>query len=173
MVTKLLAAQLATAKGVNLVISNGQRPELIPDIIDDILCTGTRNANFLYTHFVPKQVPMLDRKWWIMHGLATRGLIVIDTGAYEAISSTSNRASLFASGIVSVQGVFSDQQAVVIAIVRDGIQIKIGKGLTNYTSDEINRVKGCKSSELAAILGYEDAECIIHRENLIILSNNS
>ncbi|KAF9103398.1 hypothetical protein BGX27_010601 [Mortierella sp. AM989] len=212
MVTKLIAAELATAAGVTTVITRGSNPQRIFQIISQpIRHTGsaspkpdsspsiiseipleTINSTLateipLHTRFIAKDNPMVDRKWWILHGLHAAGTIYIDRGAYKAITNASQKSSLFAAGIVSCKGTFVAQQSVrVVYRPRDFVkkdeqgqvinqeevdpsepeEIELGKGLVNYASHEILRIMGYHSSQISERLGYADAECVIHRENL-------
>ena len=45
----------------------------------------------------------------------------------------------------------------------------IAAGLTNYSSANIEKIKGCRSSEIINILGFTDSDEIIHRDNLVLL----
>ncbi|KAI9033912.1 glutamate 5-kinase [Phycomyces nitens] len=175
METKLIAADLATAAGVTTIITHGAKPFNMFKIIQGDAKTDKSDVP-LNTRFVAKNNPLLDHKWWILHGLHTAGVIVVDDGAARAVTSTL-RSSLFAAGIVDVRGSFVAQQAVQI-VVRKMINNKltdvvIGKGLVNYTSIEISRIKGCKSHEIADLIGYLDAECVINRDNLVRVVNNA
>ncbi|KAI7894657.1 glutamate 5-kinase [Mucor mucedo] len=165
MATKLIAADLAIAAGVITIITNGSKTKNIHQIIE-----ADRNAELtapLHTRFVAKNNPLLDRKWWIQYGLHTAGTIFVDEGAAKAILAPRIKSSLFAAGIVDVEGSFVAQQAVNIATRQgDTVQV-IGKGIVNYSSIEVSRVKRCHSAEIANILGYVDSECIIHRDNLV------
>jgi glutamate 5-kinase len=69
------------------------------------------------------------------------------------------------AGITQVEGEFLASDAVRICD-RDGKEM--GRGLVNYSSGEIAQIKGHHSEEIAAILGYIDAETVIHRDNLVI-----
>ncbi|KAF9980303.1 hypothetical protein BGZ75_008581 [Mortierella antarctica] len=220
MVTKLIAAELATAAGVTTVITRGSTPQRIFQIISQpIQHTGsvspknesagnessTANALSaaaatslslgadpsalpLHTRFLAKDNPMVDRKWWILHGLHAAGTLYIDGGAYKAITNASQKSSLFAAGIVGCKGTFVAQQSVRVvyrptdALKKDDQtagqgeqihtdtdeqgEIEVGKGLVNYASHEILRIMGCHSRQIIEKLGYADAECVIHRENL-------
>ncbi|KAG9064600.1 hypothetical protein KI688_002858 [Linnemannia hyalina] len=210
MVTKLIAAELATAAGVTTVISRGSTPQNIFQIISQpiqhigsaspqqdttatMASTATAVTNALgaatiaslplHTRFLAKDNPMVDRKWWILHGLHAAGTIYIDQGAYKAITNASQKSSLFAAGIVDCKGTFVAQQSVrVVYRPQDYLkkdeqgqvvesydgpeEIELGKGLVNYASHEILRIKGCHSRQIIDRLGYADAECVIHRENL-------
>ncbi|KAI8083117.1 glutamate 5-kinase [Halteromyces radiatus] len=164
MITKLIAADLATAAGVATIITHGSKASNITTIIDD-----DQTNKPLHTKFMAKNNPMLDRKWWILHGLHTAGTIYIDAGAAKAVVTQGLRSSLFAAGIVDVQGTFNAHQAVQICLRKDksSSDVIIGKGLANYSSSEISRIKRCNSSEIASILGYVNADCVIHRDNLV------
>ncbi|KAF9572044.1 hypothetical protein EC968_010375 [Mortierella alpina] len=226
MVTKLIAAELATAAGVTTVITRGSTPQRIFQIISQpIQHTGSvspkneqssthENASSthsivsgattttttaalslmgaaaaaadpsalpLHTRFLAKDNPMVDRKWWILHGLHAAGTLYIDHGAYKAITNASQKSSLFAAGIVGCQGTFVAQQSVRVVyrprkdrpkkddpttVDDQEEEIEVGKGLVNYASHEILRIMGCHSRQIIEKLGYADAECVIHRENL-------
>ncbi|CAO3628268.1 unnamed protein product [Cunninghamella echinulata] len=174
MITKLIAAELATAAGVTTIITHGSKPKNIFHIIDTKnKLTGLTDKDIpLHTEFTAKNNPMIDRKWWILHGLHTAGTIYVDNGAAKSVLSRQLRGSLFAAGIVDVDGIFNAQQAVRICLrqtTEDGktIDMDIGKGLANYSSVEISRIKRCNSTEIPTILGYVNADCVIHRDNLV------
>ncbi|KAI8975087.1 glutamate 5-kinase [Mycotypha africana] len=175
MATKLIAAELATAAGVTTIITNGSKPANIAKII-----RTDRNSDKeytedhpLHTRFIAKNNPLIDRKWWIQYGLHTAGTIFVDEGAAKAILTPQLKSSLFAAGIVEVDGQFGAQQAVHIAVRVKNEQTGIledkviGKGLVNYTNIEISRIKRCHSTQIPDILGYVDADCVIHRDNLV------
>ncbi|KAG0053021.1 hypothetical protein BGZ83_001783 [Gryganskiella cystojenkinii] len=191
MVTKLIAAELATAAGVTTIITRGSDPRRIFDIIsqpiqhirsaspkqttitdaDSSSTSASANKTLpLHTRFLAKDNPMVDRKWWILHGLHAAGTLYIDRGAYLAITNASQKSSLFSAGIVGCEGTFVAQQSVRVVYKskeeNDGGAIEVGKGLVNYASHEIIRIMGCQSSQIVERLGYADAECVIHRDNL-------
>ncbi|KAF9429626.1 hypothetical protein BGZ94_010094 [Podila epigama] len=198
MVTKLIAAELATAAGVTTVITRGSTPQRIFQIISEpIQHTGSASPKQestetstvtaptasvlvetmpLHTRFLAKDNPMVDRKWWILHGLHAAGTIYIDHGAYKAITNASQKSSLFSAGIVGCKGTFVAQQSVRVVYKpkkeesstdqTEPEEIEVGKGLVNYASHEILRIMGCHSRQIVERLGYADAECVIHRENL-------
>ncbi|CAG8480617.1 7961_t:CDS:2 [Ambispora leptoticha] len=191
MITKLTAADLATAAGVTTIICRGSTPQNILTIISHLsinptITTSDDSSIPLHTRFLAKKNPLTDRKWWILHGLHTAGTLVIDEGAYKALTRPGQSSSLFAAGIVRVEGNFIADQAVKVVVDlkkrnldsnNDGAsgnddlcaEVKeIGKGLVNYSSVEITRIKGHQSSEIAELLGYADSECVIHRDNFSI-----
>ncbi|KAI9208499.1 Aspartate/glutamate/uridylate kinase [Polychytrium aggregatum] len=177
MVTKLIAADLATAAGCATIITLGSMPQRIVQILEEIgehaAQHGDSPLELTYgTYFLAKPNPMVDRKWWILHGLATYGSITVDSGAVRALIK--QRSSLFAAGIVKVEGSFVAQQSVrVLTVIQDddtGAEsiVEVGKGIASYTAQEISRIKGCKSKEIVGLLGYVDAEYVIHRDNLVV-----
>ncbi|KAJ1842548.1 Glutamate 5-kinase, partial [Coemansia sp. RSA 2708] len=192
MATKLIAAELATAAGVATVITRGSTPQKVIDIIEhfsnpELAADEPVPANALCTRFVAKSRPMIDRKWWILHGMYCAGTVYVDAGAVVALARF--KKSLFAAGVQRVEGVFSANQAVrvvyepereacagqpsadearVLQATPRGEAIEIGHGLVNYTSAEISRIRGCHSSEFEAILGYCDSDNVINRGNMVI-----
>ncbi|ORY37946.1 glutamate 5-kinase [Rhizoclosmatium globosum] len=179
MVTKLIAAELATAAGCSTIITIGSDPKRMLTILDEMAAhhhdsPSTKFEPSVGTLFVRKPNPMVDRKWWILHGLADRGCVYVDEGAANALRK---KTSLFAAGIVDVEGVFGGDQTVKVVWKRevdvgDGKKEtrieEIGKGLVNYGSSEIARIKGCKSYEIHVVLGYVDSDCVIHRDNFVL-----
>ena len=104
------------------------------------------------------------RKRWIAFGRAARGTLVVDDGARKAL--TERGGSLLAAGITRVIGNFEMGAAVRVV---DGMEQELACGLVNYGSAQIDRIKGCKSTEIEAILGRKDFDEVIHRDNLVVL----
>ena len=93
-----------------------------------------------------------------------RGRILVDDGALAGIQK---RGSLFAAGITAVEGSFVAQNAIIVASASTGKDV--ARGLANYSSTEIERIRGCKSSEYEERLGYIEADCVVYRQNLVLL----
>lgn len=155
MKTKLHAARIACASGLVTIIANGRTPGILRSVLD-----GTARC----TRFGASTAVMSHRKRWIAFGRATRGAIVIDDGARNALVTQGR--SLLAAGITGVTGTFDVGAAVRI---RDRSGRDIACGLVNYSSGDLDRIKGCKSGEIRAILGRKDFDEVIHRDNLVIL----
>ncbi|OLY82271.1 putative glutamate 5-kinase [Smittium mucronatum] len=187
MATKLVAAELAMAAGVCTIITNSDKPKRIIDIIQYFSEGRGENLSshnesipesVLCTRFLPNKGPSLaDRKWWIKHGMRRAGTLFIDYGALVAL--VKNKKSLFAAGIVSVEGVFGASQSVAICFRTSLLPkehsdnnlpqvLEVGNGLVNYSSTEISRIKGHKSESFMDLLGYCDNEDVIHRGNIAI-----
>ncbi|MDF5714439.1 MAG: glutamate 5-kinase [Rhizonema sp. NSF051] len=154
MVTKISAAKIATSSGVYTVITEGKFPNNILKIIQ---------GEPIGTHFEPQPEPTSMRKRWIAYGSLPLGKLYLDDGAVVAISQSGK--SLLATGITRVEGEFDTQDAVLLCNQSGS---EIARGLVNYTSVELQKISGRHSREIAAILGYEGAETVIHRDNLVI-----
>ena len=154
MMTKISAAQIATDAGVRTVITEGKSPQNIEKVLQ---------GELLGTHFEPKPRPASARKRWIAHGLVASGKIYLDDGAVSAIQNAGK--SLLAAGITATEGTFDSQDAVIIC---NKIGKEIARGLVNYSSTELEKIKGQQSEEIESILGYTTPETVIHRDNLVL-----
>ncbi|MBN2309098.1 MAG: glutamate 5-kinase [Candidatus Hydrogenedentes bacterium] len=155
MKTKLTAARIACATGVRTVIANGRTPGIIRGVL-----AGTARC----TTFAPSSEGMSHRKRWIAFGRAVRGTVHVDAGACRALRERGG--SLLPAGVTGVTGRFETGAAVRIVGPDD---TEIGHGLVNYSSADIDRIKGCKSREIDAVLGARDYDEVIHRDNLAVL----
>ncbi|MBH8562889.1 glutamate 5-kinase [Nostoc sp. CENA67] len=154
MVTKISAARIAIAAGVRTVITEGRFPRNIEKILQ---------GEPLGTHFQPQPEPTSARKRWIAYGLLPAGKLYLDAGAIAAIAQAGK--SLLAAGIKAVEGEFETQEAVQLC---DSSGNEIARGLVNYSSDELQKIRGCHSREIPTILGYVGAETVVHRDNLVL-----
>ncbi|MBW4615811.1 MAG: glutamate 5-kinase [Desmonostoc vinosum HA7617-LM4] len=154
MVTKISAARIAVAAGVRTVITEGKFPRNIEKILQ---------GEPIGTHFEPQPEPTSARKRWIAYGHVPAGKLYLDAGAIAAISQAGK--SLLAAGIKTVEGEFDVQEAVQLCDINGE---EIARGLVNYNSDELKKIRGKHSREIPAILGYIGAETVIHRDNLVL-----
>ncbi len=155
MVTKLEAARKAAFFGVPTILANG----LVPGIIEKILL-----GEEIGTLFIPQGSKLTSRKHWIAFTLKPKGKIIVDAGAKKAICQKGK--SLLPSGVISVEGKFSVGDAVAII---DTQGIEFARGLTNYGSTEINKIKGLQTGEIIDKLGYKYSDEIIHRDDLAVI----
>jgi glutamate 5-kinase len=154
MLTKIAAAQIATGAGVRTVITQGRYPKNIEKIL---------KGESIGTQFEPQLRPVNARKRWIAHGPVPVGKLYLDEGAVRAIRDAGK--SLLAAGIVQVEGTFESQDAVLLC---DRTGQEIARGLVNYSSQELQKIKGSQSEAIATILGYPGAETVVHRDNLAL-----
>ncbi len=155
MATKITAASIATAAGVRTVITEGRFPHNIEKIIQ---------GEAIGTQFAPQPQPTSARKRWIAYGLIPMGKLQLDDGATSAISSANK--SLLAAGIQSVEGEFQSEDAVQLC---DRMGNEIARGLVNYSSADLQKICGRHSREIPGILGYEGADTVVHRDNLVLI----
>jgi glutamate 5-kinase len=152
MVTKIEAARIAMQAGCRLAIGDGRIAHPLKAFDDDATCTW----------FVPQGEPQTARKRWIAGALNPVGTIVVDAGAAKALVAGK---SLLPAGIVRVDGTFERGDPVV---VRDEDGGELARGLSAYSSDDADHIKGLKSSETEAVLGYRGREEMIHRDDLVV-----
>ena len=155
MMTKISAARIATAAGVRTVITQGRFPHNIEKILQ---------GESIGTQFEPQLQPSSARKRWIAYGLIPVGKLFLDEGAIVAICQAGS--SLLAAGITAVEGEFDTQEAVQLC---DKNGKEIARGIVNYSSAELNQIRGRHSKEISAILGYAGAETVVHRDNLALI----
>jgi glutamate 5-kinase len=154
MVTKIAAARIATNAGVRTVITEGRSPHNIEKILQ---------GESLGTQFEPQPQPFTARKRWIAHGLVPAGKLYLDQGAVNAICKSGK--SLLAAGIVEVEGEFQSQDAVQLC---DRTGQEIARGIVNYSSSDLQKIRGVHSDKISEILGYAGAETVVHRDNLVL-----
>lgn len=152
--TKVEAAALVGDAGVPAIIAPGDRPNVLADIV-----AGRPVGTF----FEPKKSTLEPRRRWIATATRTRGALVVDAGARRAI--VERKASLLPAGIVAVEGRFP---AGTVVRICDETGETFARGLVSYASDEIERVRGRRGSELPAILGYRYLDEIVHRNDLVV-----
>lgn len=154
MYSKIIAAKKAISSGVTVNIINGKKSGLMISLL---------NGNSHGTEFRAMDEKLSARKGWIVYGSRSKGTLQLDEGAVKALISGGK--SLLPSGISIVSGNFEIGDAV-HCIGLDGK--KIAKGITNYSSLEIKKIKGKKTSEIEKILGYRYSDEVIHRDNLVV-----
>ncbi len=155
MATKIEAAKRCIGAGIAVVITNGARPDAVGEIFA---------GNISGTVFLPAEKTLSTRKQWIGFVSHTRGNIVVDDGAKAALLK--KHKSLLPSGITEVRGEFKARD---IVSVLDPAGRQIGKGITGYSSAELERIKGRKSTEIEALLHRKSPAEVIHRNDLALL----
>jgi len=154
MATKVEAAKLATASGAAVIIADGRGPDVILQLA---------SGEAVGTIFSPAHTRLESRKRWMLSGLCVRGKLIVDSGAAMALKS--QQRSLLAAGIRSLQGKFQRGD---IVNIHDPQGTKIGCGITNYSSADIETITGSHSGQITALLGYDYGTEVVHRNNLVI-----
>ena len=151
MKTKIEAAKICQLSGCYMAIANGNYKNPIKKIIKSKKCTW----------FLPKVSKLDARKQWIIGSIAPKGEVIIDLGAVKAIN---NGKSLLPAGVKKINGNFEKGDHI---LVKDINETECARGLTSFSSIEIEKIKGSHSSKIKNILGYSSREEIIHKDDLV------
>jgi len=149
MKTKIEAAKICQLAGCYMAIANGNYINPIKKIIENQKCTW----------FLPKISKLDARKQWIIGSVAPKGEVIIDDGAIKAIN---NGKSLLPAGVKKINGSFEKGDHI---LVKDQNDNECARGLTSFSSIEIEKIKGSHSSEIKNILGYSSREELIHKDD--------
>jgi glutamate 5-kinase len=155
MYSKLLAAGQANDHGIPVVIMSGKKSGLLARLL---------NGKKVGTYFHPKKQRLSSKKGWIAYGVKSKGTIHLDDGAVSALTKMGK--SLLPSGITKIEGHFEIGDYI-NCVSKDGK--KIAKGLTNYSSKDLDQIKGKKTAEIERLLGYKYSDEVIHRDNLVVV----
>lgn len=150
--TKIEAARIALAAGCSMIIGRGIEPHPVKRLVEGERCTIFRASS----------TPKSARKHWISGSLHAVGSYIADAGAAAALL---NGKSLLPAGVLRIEGVFGRGDAVLIKNENGRI---LGKGLTNYSSNDAERIVGRKSGEIEGILGYKYRDTLVHRDDMVI-----
>jgi glutamate 5-kinase len=153
MASKIEAARTVARRGVPTVIANAKTKGIIGRIM---------SGEDVGTLFVPEGRPMKGRKYWMAFAGEAKGKIIIDDGARRAIQERGK--SLLPSGVIGIEGKFDKGDMVEVA---DQEGKEIARGLVSYSSSDLAKIKGMKTSEIAKILGQKLYDEVIHRDYLV------
>jgi glutamate 5-kinase len=102
-------------------------------------------------------------KRWIAYGAAVKGQIYVNEGAKKAILEGS---SLLPVGVVRVVGHFNVGDVVSLVDERD---VEFAKGNPNFSSGELNLIKGLQVTEVQKKLGLEKPKEVIEHRNIHLI----
>ena len=156
MFTKIQAAKMATSSGINMVIASGEEKDAISRILD---------GEEIGTLFVSRENRLQFRKRWLAFGARIAGKIVVDDGCAKAVRKAGG-CSILPAGITDVEGEFEAGNTISV-VNKNGHEL--ARGLANYSSEELDMIKGAKTSEIENILGHKHFDEVIHRDDLVIL----
>ncbi len=157
--TKLEAAEKATDRGIDTVLIDGTDGDPL-----DALGRGEMPGTLFRRADAGRRLS--GRKHWMLHALPAEGSVTIDDGAAHALRERG--ASLLPAGIVTVEGAFARGDAVRIQ-TEDGS--RVAKGITQYSADELHRIRGRQSHDLSTLLDRPDAattDYVVHRDDLAL-----
>lgn len=151
MITKLMAARVATEAGCAMAITLGSPLNPLKHLEDGAPATW----------FAAQTDPQAARKRWIA-AMKPRGEVTVDAGAERALHEGK---SLLPAGITAVSGRFGRGDPVAIL---GATGARLGLGLTRYTAEEARRIRGLRSGDIEAALGYKGRAAFIHRDDMVI-----
>ena len=154
--SKLEAARMATRAGENVIIASGHEPNVLSRLL-----AGEQ----IGTAFLAEGKTVSPIKRWIGFSAHPRGVLVVDDGACQAL--TRDGRSLLPIGIVEVRGHFTKGDVIQL---RDKSGEEVARGLTNYSSEEIDKIKRLRSDQIADALGHRPYAEVIHRDNMAVTS---
>ena len=156
MESKIRAADIATRGGTAVVIARGAGIDL----------ENVFRGEEVGTFFVPARRTMKGRKKWMAFNPQTEGAVVVDGGARKAILRQGR--SLLPAGVKSIKGTFA--MGSVIAI-QDEEGRELARGLCNFSSEELEKIRGLNTKRIPEILGAEAAfDEVVHRDNLVVVA---
>jgi len=154
MASKLEAARMATSAGENVIIGSGRNPGTLARIIA---------GQPIGTLILARGQTVTARKRWIGLTVKPRGFLVLDDGARQAVQQKGR--SLLPIGVIGVEGRFKKGDVVSL---RDLAGTEFARGLTNYSCEDVQKIKGLHTAQIVASLGQCPYEEIIHRNNLLV-----
>ena len=156
MFTKIQAAKAATSSGIHLAIARGDEKYAIARILQ---------GENIGTVFVSKENRLQFRKRWLAFGARIMGKLVIDEGCAKAVRKAGG-CSILPAGITAVEGQFEAGNTVSVV---DMAGHELARGLSHYSSAELEQIKGAKTSEIEDKIGHKNYDEVIHRDDLVIL----
>jgi glutamate 5-kinase len=155
MASKLEAARMVTTAGENVIIASGRQLDVLTQVVA---------GQTVGTLFVAQGKAITPFKRWLGFSAQVRGRIQLDAGARKAIVEQGR--SLLAAGIVSTQGEFQKGDVVALCDSEGNV---LARGLSNYSSADVARIKGLKSEKISQVLGHRPYEEVVHRDNLALV----
>lgn len=175
MATKLRAARRAGESGVPTLIVPGKRVGVLDEILSgappagDTTASGDADRSEPGTFVrAPVQAGSGSRKRWLARDLRPAGQLLIDEGAAKALCERGT--SLLPRGVREVRGAFDTGEPVDICAPDGRV---LARGLTSYSADELRRLIGVRTSEIAAVLGEKLADEAVHRDDLVLLDRHA
>jgi glutamate 5-kinase len=150
--SKVVAAEMATAAGIETVIGSGFEPGTL------VSAAAGRPVG---TRCPARPLGISSFKLWLRYAKPSHGRLEVDAGAARALRE--GGTSLLPVGIVGVQGDFGAGDAV--EVLSEGA--RIGKGICNYSAAELGRVRGMKSAAVREVLPRATEEAV-HRDYFVL-----
>jgi glutamate 5-kinase len=150
--SKAAAAEMASESGIEAVICDGTA-----------VATLSRAAagEKVGTRFAPTPTKTSSFKLWLRYGKPARGRLAVDEGAAKVLREKGS--SLLPVGITAVEGSFDAGEAVEVVVNGE----VVGKGICNYSAEEMRRIQGLKSPQVRELMPHA-AEEAVHRDYFVL-----
>lgn len=155
MFSKIGSAEFAVQSGTPVIIAGGKIENVILKIVDEGKSMGT----LIKTSSSKSE----NRKIWLKSQLKKGMKIVVDDGAKAAIIEKGS--SLLPIGVKEIFGNFKRGDSIEIIDLAGNV---IGIGQTNYSSAQLDKIKGHNSKDILDILDDVMEECVVHRNNMVV-----
>jgi glutamate 5-kinase len=158
MESKIKAAKICSFSGIKTIIADSRRI----NVLDEIL--AGKNVGTFFAPQTMKKVKSIKK--WIAFGMKTKGAIIIDKGAEEAVLNKGK--SILPVGVVKVNGKFNKGDTLKVFSMDNKL---IAKGISNFSSDDILKIKGKNQKKILS--EFNDAMCseVIHRDCLVVFKD--
>ena len=157
MISKIKAAKVCSFSGIAMVIAHSKTPDVLEKIV---------SFKKIGTFFAPQTSRKVKSvKRWIAFGTGSKGKIVIDRGAEDAVANKGK--SILPVGIIKVEGKFSKGDTLKVFSVDDKL---IAKGISNFSDDEISRLMGKNEKQIMSEFGSTLCGEVIHRDSLVVFN---
>jgi glutamate 5-kinase len=153
--SKIMTAKRVGAYGVPMVIVNGRKQGVLRLLFDG------KDAGTL---FVPREHRNRSRQHWIAYTACSTGGVIVDEGGRDAL--VNRNKSLLPGGVVRVEGTFRAGECVNCTDLKGTV---FARGLIKYSSADLEKIKGLKTSQITSVLGRKDYDEVIHRDDLVLL----
>jgi glutamate 5-kinase len=153
MMTKVRAAKICAGTGVRMTIANGRAGNAIARAI----------SGEIGTLFVPSATSLRHRKRWIAYGAAPKGAITVNDGAKQRLVEEGK--SLLPAGVIEIRGHFRPGELVQLL---DQTGSRFAQGFVNYGDEDLTKIMGLRTTEIAAVLGVKTRDEVVHRDDLVL-----
>lgn len=153
MATKIQAAKICVRTGVRMIIADGRRPNVVADAL----------AGECGTQFLPLPIRLRSRQRWIAYGVTPKGTVRVNDGA--KLHLVSEGKSLLPAGVTHVSGHFDAGDLVRLSDAQGDV---FAQGFVNYGHDDLLRIMGRRTGDIAALLGAKASDEVVHRDNLVL-----
>ena len=170
MATKIIAARTAVCAGIETILAHGAFPDRVLEYLEEGMSGGAKQRPKCTVFHAPQISPssggstLTPHRRWLL-ALPVRGSLTLDSGACKAVLG---KTSLFAAGLLEVQGKFMRDECVSLVSRETGREI--GRALMNLDWVEVGKVRGTKSHEYEQVLGFHAAPEVAYRANIILTS---